>query len=58
MTSDGSHNPELAGRKWVTPGDDPVEVSGPDWAVLAWLTGRTGPAAAVLTAAPELDPWQ
>jgi maleylpyruvate isomerase len=58
VTSDGSRNPELAGRTWVTPGDDPVEVSGPDWAVLAWLTGRTGPAEAVLTAAPELDPWQ
>jgi maleylpyruvate isomerase len=57
VTADGSLNSQLVGREWAVPGEDPVEVRGPDWAVLAWLTGRTSTAGDALTAAPELDPW-
>ena len=57
VTADGSLNSELVGREWAAPGEEPVDVRGPDWAVLAWLTGRTSTAGEALTAAPELDPW-
>jgi hypothetical protein len=60
VTADGSINSDLAGRQWMVPGQEAVEaieVRGPDWAVLAWLTGRTATARTVLTAAPDLDPW-
>jgi maleylpyruvate isomerase len=61
VTADGSLNPELAGRVWVVPGQDPperpVDVRGPDWAVLAWLTGRTSTVGDAMTAVPELGPW-
>jgi maleylpyruvate isomerase len=57
VTPDGSLNSQLVGREWAVSGEDPVEVRGPDWAVLAWLTGRTSTAGEALTAAPELDPW-
>ena len=53
--------PELADRQWrVGDGDDAseaVEVRGPDWAVAAWLVGRPGVVADVLTATPELAPY-
>src|SRR4051794_13052668 len=41
ITEAGSTAPELVGRTWAA-GEDgsPVEVAGPDWAVLAWATGR------------------
>ena len=61
VTADGSLNPELAGRVWVVPGQDPpadpVDVRGPDWAALAWLTGRTSAVGEAMTALPELGPW-
>lgn len=58
VTEAGSVVPDLVGRSWSTaaPGDV-TEVSGPDWAVLAWLTGRSGAAASHVTATPELKPW-
>jgi maleylpyruvate isomerase len=61
VTAAGSLNPELVGRVWVVPGqdapEDPVDVRGPDWAVLAWLTGRTSTVGDAMTALPELGPW-
>jgi maleylpyruvate isomerase len=57
VTADRSLNSELVGREWAVPGENPVDVRGPDWAVLAWLTGRKSTAGEALTAAPELDPW-
>ena len=61
VTADGSLNPELVGRVWVVPGqdapEDPVDVRGPDWAVLAWLTGRTSTVGDAMTTLPELGPW-
>jgi len=61
VTADGSLNPELAGRVWVVAGQDPpadpVDVRGPDWAALAWLTGRTSAVGEAMTALPELVPW-
>ncbi|WP_073389418.1 maleylpyruvate isomerase family mycothiol-dependent enzyme [Jatrophihabitans endophyticus] len=52
----GSVAPEPAGQEW-TVGDGAVEVRGPDWAVLAWATGR-GAAATGLGEAPGLAPWR
>lgn len=46
------------GQLWRAGEGDPVEVSGPDWAVLAWLVGRPSAAAAALTAAPGLRDWR
>ena len=57
VTADGSLNSELAGREWAVPGEDPVDVRGPDWAALAWLTGRTSTVGEAMTALPELRPW-
>lgn len=57
VTTDGSLNSELVGREWAVPGDDPVDVRGPDWAVLAWLTGRTSTVGEAMTALPELGRW-
>ncbi|MGI8760721.1 MAG: maleylpyruvate isomerase family mycothiol-dependent enzyme [Jatrophihabitantaceae bacterium] len=58
VTAEGSSSHELAGRSWTAGGADPVEVAGPDWALLAWLLGRASVAAAVLTAVPDLSPWR
>jgi len=52
VAEDGSLVPGLVGRSWAVPGDAPAEVSGPDWALLAWLTGRPHG-----LDAPQLDPW-
>jgi maleylpyruvate isomerase len=35
-----------------------VTVAGPDWAVLAWLVGRTDPVRSDLSATPELRSWR
>lgn len=54
----GSLLPDLVGRQWCAGAGRPVEVSGPDWAVLAWLVGRPAAAGDALSAAPELGPFQ
>jgi maleylpyruvate isomerase len=59
VTADGSVTADLPGRTWSSDASasDAVVVSGPDWAVLAWLIGRPGAAASQLSAAPELKAW-
>jgi maleylpyruvate isomerase len=48
----------LVGATWHS-GDGPkTEVTGPDWAILAWLVGRPALASDVLTNSPELEPWR
>lgn len=59
VTADGSVAAEHAGvDRTYAAGDDPVEVSGPDWAVLAWLVGRPSAAEGALSATPPLDSWR
>jgi maleylpyruvate isomerase len=50
---------ELDGLTWTSgrPGE-PTLVSGPDWAVLAWLVGRPAAAQDALPATPPLRPWK
>ncbi len=57
VLADGSVSTELIGRTWAAGTGDPVEVTGPDWAVLAWLLGRPSAAANTLSALPEVTPW-
>jgi hypothetical protein len=57
VTADGSLSPDHVGTVWTTPGDEIVEVCGPDWAVLAWLAGRPQATLGRLSAMPELRPW-
>lgn len=51
------------GERWSagSASPDPVTVSGPSWAIAAWLAGRPGPAASSLSvtggALPALRPW-
>jgi maleylpyruvate isomerase len=58
VTAEASLLPDFVGREWCTGDGRPVEVSGPDWAVLAWLVGRPAAAGDALSAAPELRPFQ
>jgi maleylpyruvate isomerase len=58
VTADGSLAPEHVGKQWRAGDGAPVEVSGPDWAVLAWLAGRASAAGDALTAAPPLNAWR
>ena len=52
----GTVSSELVGRTWTT-GDGSRAVSGPDWAVLAWLVGRPTIAAAAIADLPTISPW-
>jgi maleylpyruvate isomerase len=58
VTADGSLAPDHVGTEWRAGEGDPVEVSGPDWAVLAWLAGRAAATGGALTATPALDGWR
>jgi maleylpyruvate isomerase len=59
VTVEGSVVPELTGSEWSAGAGEPaVEVSGPDWAVLAWMLGRGSVVADVLGPAPELARWR
>jgi maleylpyruvate isomerase len=57
VTERGSLLRDFAGREWHVGEGPAVEVVGPDWAVLAWLVGRPSVVADVLTATPELGPY-
>jgi maleylpyruvate isomerase len=58
VAAQGSVAPELVGQVWQAGEGDPVEVAGPDWAVLAWLVGRGSLAQDALTATPNLRAWR
>jgi maleylpyruvate isomerase len=59
ITTEDCRDPDLAGRHYeltAQAGDTDV-VTGPDWAVVAWLTGRPQAAQGRLSATPDLEPW-
>jgi maleylpyruvate isomerase len=58
VTEEGSLSSELVGSEWTAGSGSPVEVRGPDWAVLAWLVGRPSAAGDALTVAPPLTDWR
>jgi maleylpyruvate isomerase len=58
VADEGSVAPELVGQEWAAGEGRPVDVTGPDWAVLAWLIGRPSVAADALSATPPLDAWR
>lgn len=58
VTETGSLAPEHVGAEWVVGDGEAVDVRGPDWAVLAWLTGRTDAAGGALTATPPLHAYR
>ena len=58
ITAEGSLADASAGQTYRSHPDAAGEVvSGPDWAVLAWLAGRTEAAGNALSSAPDLRPW-
>ena len=59
VAAEGSVTSSLPGSQWQVGDADTerVRVAGPDWAVLAWLTGRPSVVGEALSAAPELAPW-
>jgi maleylpyruvate isomerase len=58
VTADRSLTPDYVGKVWTAGSGEPIEVSGPDWAVLAWLAGRGAGVAAALSATPPLGEWR
>ena len=58
VRSEGSVVAELGGTVWTGGAGTPIDVRGPDWAVLAWLVGRGASVAPALTATPPLRPWR
>jgi maleylpyruvate isomerase len=58
ITAEGSTTPANGDREWIFGDGEPVEVRGPDWAVLAWLTGRPSAARNALSALPPLAPYR
>jgi maleylpyruvate isomerase len=61
VTHEGSTTTDLGGSTWTPNGADAadgVTVRGPDWALLAWLTGRPTLADGQLSTMPELSPWR
>jgi maleylpyruvate isomerase len=57
ITPERSVTTDLGGSVWTCGDGDPTAVTGPDWAVLAWLLGRPAAAGAHLSGAPELARW-
>jgi maleylpyruvate isomerase len=58
VAHEGSTTTDLGGSAWTAGGADGVTVRGPDWALLAWLTGRPSLADGQLSTTPELSPWR
>jgi hypothetical protein len=56
---EGSVTADLGGTVWSCGhGSEPVAVTGPDWALLAWLIGRPAAAGEQFgSGAPELSRW-
>ncbi len=57
VDAETSTTPDLGGSVWTCGQGKPTVVRGPDWALLAWLLGRTSAAEGTMTGAPELAPW-
>lgn len=57
VAAEGSRT-ELGGSVWTVGSGEPVEVSGPDWALAAWLIGRSAAAGPTLAGAPTLADWR
>jgi len=57
VTPEDSVTTDLGGSVWTCGDGEPAAVTGPDWAVLAWLLGRTSAAGDRLANAPELSRW-
>jgi maleylpyruvate isomerase len=58
VVAEGSVAADHVGKEWTAGEGPPVELRGPDWAVLAWLAGRASVATGALTAAPPLGSWR
>lgn len=58
VLAEGSLSPEMVGATWRAGSGDPITVAGPDWAILAWLVGRSHAVTAALSAVPPLGPWR
>jgi maleylpyruvate isomerase len=58
VAHEGSTTIDLGGSSWASGGADGITVRGPDWALLAWLTGRPSLADGQLTTMPELSAWR
>jgi maleylpyruvate isomerase len=58
VSAEGSLAPDFVDWAWTTGEGEPVDVRGPDWAVLAWLVGRPSVAAGALSATPALGEWR
>jgi maleylpyruvate isomerase len=57
VTPEDSVTTDLGGSVWTCGDGAPTTVTGPDWAVLAWLLGRPSAAGTHLSGAPELARW-
>jgi hypothetical protein len=58
VTPQGSVTDGLGGAVWTCgAGPDPTEVTGPDWALLAWVLGRSVATQGALNQTPELERW-
>jgi maleylpyruvate isomerase len=57
VTAQGSVT-DLGGRVWTTGTGDRTDVTGPDWALLAWLIGRPAATADALNDTPDVPPWR
>lgn len=58
IAAEGSLARDHVGSTWTFGAGEPIDVVGPDWAVLAWAVGRAETAADALTAVPALAPWR
>lgn len=58
VTAEGSLTSDYVGNEWVAGVGEPVDVRGPDWAVLAWLAGRGSVVASALTGTATLGKWR
>lgn len=54
----GSVTTDLGGATWnCGDGADPIDVTGPDWALLAWVLGRPAATQGALSQTPALERW-
>ena len=58
VAPEGSVTTDLGGRVWTVGTGRPTVVTGPDWALVAWLIGRPAATAGALSEMPELPTWR